>query len=86
MAIQRRARDQDGQIIRPMTLANMREQGVRSILATCEACQHEAVLEADQWPAEMPVPDIGLKLRCSACGGQEIATRPNWRGQSITGT
>jgi hypothetical protein len=65
-----------------MTLANMREQGS----ARSWPRAHEAVLEADQWPAEMPVPDIGLKLRCSACGGQEIATLPNWRGQSITGT
>ena len=53
----------------------MRENGVPSISATCETCQHEAVLSADQWP---PVPDIGLKLRFSACGGREIATRPNW--------
>jgi hypothetical protein len=61
-----------------MPAANMREDGVRSISATCETCQHEAVLNADRWPADMPVPDIGLKLRCSACGGREIATRPNW--------
>jgi hypothetical protein len=39
--------------------ANMRENGVRSISATCETCQHEAVLNADRWPANMPVPDIG---------------------------
>ena len=45
-----------------MPAANMREDGVRSISATCETCQHEAVLNADRWPADMPVPDIGLKL------------------------
>ena len=28
-----------------MTLANMRENGVRSISASCETCQHEAVLD-----------------------------------------
>jgi hypothetical protein len=43
-AVQRRARDRDGSIIQPMTLANMRENGLRRILATCETCQHEAVL------------------------------------------
>ena len=53
-----------------MPAANMREDGVPSISATCETCQHEAVLNADDWPADMPVPDIGLKLRCSACGGR----------------
>jgi hypothetical protein len=78
MPVQRRARDRDGSIIQPMTLANMRENGVRSISAMCETCQHEAVLNADSWPADIPVPDIGLKLRCSACGGREIGTRPNW--------
>jgi hypothetical protein len=61
-----------------MTLANMRENGVRSIAATCETCQHETVLNADRWAADMPVLDIGLRLRCSACGGRAIATRPNW--------
>ena len=84
MPVQRRARDRDGSIIQPMTLANMRENGVRSISATCETCQHEAVLNADRWPADMPVPDIGLKLRCSACGGREIATRPNWLDRPST--
>jgi hypothetical protein len=53
-----------------MPAANMREDGVRSISATCETCQDEAVLNADGWPADKPVPDIGLKLRCSASGGR----------------
>ena len=78
MPVKRRARDRDGSIIEPMTLPNMRENGVRSICAICETCQHEAVLSADRWPGDMPVPDIGPKLRCSACGGREIDTRPNW--------
>jgi hypothetical protein len=82
MPVQRRARDRDGSIIPPMSLANMRENGVRRILATCETCQHEAVLDADHWPADLPVPDVGLKLRCSACGGKDIATRPNWTDRS----
>jgi hypothetical protein len=30
-----------------MTLANMREHGVRSIEATCRACQHSARLNVD---------------------------------------
>jgi hypothetical protein len=81
MPMQRRARDHDGRPVEPMTLANMRENGVRSITATCETCQHEAILGVDHWPGDMPVPDIGLKLRCSACGGREIATRPNWRNR-----
>lgn len=76
----RRAYDEHGQEIPPMTLANMRQQGVRSVLATCNApgCGHEAVLNADAWPDVTPVPDIALRLRCSRCGGRRIDTRPEW--------
>jgi hypothetical protein len=83
MPVQRRARGQDRRIIPPMTLANMRENGVRSILATCETCQHEAVLDADQWPAEMPVPDIGLSSGARlAAGGR---SRPGRTGAAARG-
>jgi hypothetical protein len=78
MAISRGARDRDGDIIEPMTLSNMRENGVHSVVATCAKCRHEGVLDVQRWPADTPVPDVGLKLRCSACGGRDIDTRPNW--------
>jgi hypothetical protein len=84
MAISRRARDREGKIIEPMTLANMRENGVGgvgSVVATCAKCRHEGVLDVQRWPADTPVPDVGLKLRCSACGGRDIDTRPNWSEQ-----
>jgi hypothetical protein len=32
---------------RPMTLANMRAQGVRSLWVVCDLCHHEAVLSVD---------------------------------------
>lgn len=41
--------------VTPMTLGNMRELGVRSLAVTCEICHHEAVLQADRWPDEVPV-------------------------------
>jgi len=59
---------------------NMRENGVGSVVAIC-ANRHEGVLDVQRWPADTPVPDIGLKLRCSACGGRDIDTRPNWSEQ-----
>jgi hypothetical protein len=37
----------------PMTLANMRPNGVRSIAVYCWTCHHEAVLNADCWPAAL---------------------------------
>ena len=79
VGISRRARDRDGKITEPMTRANMRDNGVNSVVATCAKCLHEGV--AQRWPADTPVPDVGLRLRCSACGGREIDTRPNWLEQ-----
>ena len=74
----RRAYDADGQEIAPMTLANMRENGVRSVEAVCGACQHRATVNVDALPASLPVPDVGLKLKCSSCGSKRISTKPNW--------
>src|SRR5688572_10398126 len=54
MTIRRRARDGDGRIIQPMTLANMREHGVRSVDAKCHGCKHEARINVDTWPADAP--------------------------------
>jgi hypothetical protein len=36
----------------PMTLANMREQGVRSLSVSCCLYHHGAVLIADRWRDE----------------------------------
>jgi hypothetical protein len=62
----------------PMTLANMRQNGVRAVTATCEACAHEADVNVDALPETVTVPTAGLRLRCSACGGKQINTRPAW--------
>ena len=64
-----------------MTVANTLENGVRSVLAICAKSQHEGVLDVERWPADIPVPDVGLKLRCSACGGRDVESRPNWLEQ-----
>jgi len=76
----RRAYDEDGNEIPPMTLGSMREQGIRSIDAWCEAtgCGHAPTLNADGLPDEIPVPDVSFQLRCSKCGSRAIHTRPNW--------
>jgi len=72
----RRAYDGPGNEIPPMTLANMRAHGVRSIDAFRQAigCGHASTLNADG----LPVPDVSLRLRCSKCGSRSIHTRPNW--------
>jgi hypothetical protein len=62
----------------PMTLANMRQNGVRPVTATCEACGRSADVVVDVLPESVTVPTAGQRLRCSACGGKQINTRPAW--------
>ena len=76
----RRAYDADGNEIRPMSLGNMREHGVRSVLATCQetSCRHAGSINVDNMSADVPVPDVALRLRCSACGSRTVKTQPDW--------
>ena len=73
----------------PMTLANMRAQGVRSLAVTCELCRRAAVLSADAWPDDAPVPAFGPRMVCTGCGIVGADVRPNWRerpqSESLTG-
>ncbi len=40
----------------PMTLANMRQNGVHAVTATCEACGHKADVNVDALPESLTVP------------------------------
>jgi hypothetical protein len=62
----------------PMSLANMRENGVRVVTATCDACNHSADVNVDALPETLYVPQVGRRFRCSSCGGKAINTRPAW--------
>lgn len=64
----------------PMTLGNMREHGVSAVWATCEACEHEALVSVAEMRDDFPVPDVALRLRCGRCGSREVKTIPDWRG------
>ena len=59
-----------------MTLANMRENGVHAVIASCEACGHAAGVNVDSLAETIAVPKVGSRLRCSHCGGKPINTRP----------
>ena len=77
----RRAYDADGNEIRPMSLRNMREHGVRSVLAICQeaSCGHAGSINVDNLPDSFPVPDVALRLRCSMCGSRNVKTQPDWK-------
>jgi hypothetical protein len=63
----------------PMSLGNMRANGVRAVTATCEACGREADVNVDALPETVTVPKAGQRLQCSSCGGKRVLTRPAWR-------
>jgi hypothetical protein len=51
----------------PMTLANMRANGVRFVTATCELCGHAADVDVDALAETLTVPAVGRRLRCGQC-------------------
>jgi hypothetical protein len=62
-----------------MTLANMRENGVRSLCVTCEVCHHEAVMNVDAFGEAVPVSAFGPRLVYTVCGIMGAFARPNCR-------
>ena len=64
----------------PMTLGNMRENGVRSIAVYCASgrCHHSAVLEVAGMADDVEVPSLGPRMVCTACGLVGADVRPNW--------
>jgi len=63
--------------IRPMTLGNMRQNGVRSLDVTCRHCGHHTVVNVH--PDDAPVPSFGPHMRCTKCGKLGATAIPNWK-------
>lgn len=65
----------------PARLGDLSSRGL-SVFCWCNRCGHcgeidGAVLAARLGP-DVPVPDVGARLRCSGCGAKDVATRPGW--------
>jgi hypothetical protein len=56
-----------------MTLGNMRANGVRSLAVYCWQCHHQVVINADQWPDDVPVPSFGERR-----GQEPVIAGPSW--------
>ena len=76
-----------------MTLGNMRDLGVKRLIASClnPACRHTALIEVWSYPAETEIPYFRSRVVCAKCGSRrdKIDVRPNWKEQtpqsSLTG-
>ena len=64
--------------VRPMSLGNMRANGVGSLLVYCFACHHEVVFGVEDYPDDMPVPAFSPRMVCTRCGMIGADARPNW--------
>ena len=58
----------------PMTLANMRQNGVRAVIASCANCGRSADVYVGHLARDPHRPEAGNRLRCSHCGGKTIST------------
>ena len=60
----------------PMTVGNMRANGVRTLGAWCLARgrDHHRVIDVERYGDDVPVPWFGPRLRCEHCGP--------WRGRA----
>ncbi|MEE8272756.1 MAG: hypothetical protein V3R98_13660 [Alphaproteobacteria bacterium] len=66
---------------RPVALGTLADQGV-DVFCWCNRCGHNAVVTTArlirQLGPDFPIPEIGAQMRCTGCGGKDVATRPNW--------
>ena len=75
----RRAYDEHGNEIRPVTVRQSLADGYRTVMTYCEAhnCGHGAEVPLKRWPPDLPVPDMASRLRCSKCGSRRIRMMVN---------
>ena len=64
----------------PMTLGNMRANGVRRLAVHCNGylCWHGAVVAVESYSDNLPVPAFGPRMVCTRCGAIGAEVRPNW--------
>jgi hypothetical protein len=74
--------------VRPMTLGNMRANGVGSLLVYCFACHHEVVFGVEEYRDDVPVLAFSPRMVCTRCGMIGADARPNWseRGRHTGGS
>jgi hypothetical protein len=64
--------------IEPMDLANMRQNGVRSLEITCHQCRHKTIMNVDHLPSDLTVKSFEPRMVCTKCGTIGADVQPNW--------
>ena len=60
-----------------MDLANMRQNGVRSVAVQCHRCRHEVIMNVDHLPGDLTVPLFGPRTVYTKCGTIGADVRSN---------
>ncbi len=73
--------------LRATRLIDLLNDGI-GVSCSCNRCGHHAeaasaVLLAQLGP-DYPVPEIGARMRCGACGSKDVATGPAVAAQTLT--
>jgi hypothetical protein len=72
----------------PMTLGNMRANGVRTLGVWCSGrgCGRHRIIEVERYGDDVPVPWFGPRMRCERYGHLGGGARPNWGELAARGT
>ncbi len=75
----RRAYDEHGNEIPPVTGGWSLADGYRTVMAYCDApnCGHNAEVPLKGWHPDLPVPDMAFRLHCSLCGSRRVRMMVN---------
>ena len=71
----RRAYNRDGSMVEPATVRSHLAQGQHRAEIWCNTCHHHGEVTIDELPLDLPIPDICLRYRCSACGSKNLQSR-----------
>ena len=65
----------------PATLGDLESEGV-DMFCWCNRCSHNAIVPIGNLTGSLgpdqPVPEIGIRMRCTVCGAKDVAVRPSW--------
>jgi hypothetical protein len=75
----RRGHCRSHETIEPMTLENMRHNGLRSLDVHCNQCRHRVILNVEHLPGDLTVSSFGPRMVCTKCGTIGADARPNWK-------